>query len=52
MIFGFYNKTDKTQEIISRTISTSRLSAAKYFAERKQLPLKTFLTLFAVKCLI
>jgi hypothetical protein len=52
MIFGFYSRTDNTQEIISRTVSTSRLSAAKHFAERKQLPLKKFLKIFAIKCLI
>jgi hypothetical protein len=52
MIFGFYSKTDETQETISRTMSTSRLNAAKHFAERKQLPLKEFLKIFAVKCLI
>jgi hypothetical protein len=52
MIFGFYNRTDETQEIINRTVSTSRLNAAKHFADRKQLPLKEFLKIFAVKCLI
>jgi hypothetical protein len=52
MIFGFYNKTDETQEIINRTVSTSRLNAAKHFADRKQLPLKEFLKIFTVKCLI
>jgi hypothetical protein len=52
MIFGFYNRIDETQEIINRTVSTSRLNAAKQFAERKQLPLKKFLKIFAVKCLI
>jgi len=52
MIFGFYSRTDKTQETISRTVSTSRLNAAKHFAERKQLPLREFLKIFAVKCLI
>jgi hypothetical protein len=52
MIFGFYHKTDKTQEAISRTISTSRLQAARYFASRKQLPLKEFLKVFGVKKII
>jgi hypothetical protein len=52
MIFGFYNKTDNSQEVISRTLSTSRLNAAKYFAERKQLPLKEFLKIFTVKTII
>ena len=49
MLFGFYHKTDKTQETISSVISTSRLQAAKQFAERKQLSLKEFLKLFSVK---
>jgi hypothetical protein len=52
MIFGFYNKTDNNQEVISRTLSTSRLNAAKYFSERKQLPLKEFLKIFSIKTII
>jgi hypothetical protein len=48
----YLSRTDKTQETISRTVSTSRLNAAKHFAERKQLPLREFLKIFAVKCLI
>jgi hypothetical protein len=49
MIFGFYNKIDNNQEVINRTLSTSRLNAAKYFAERKQLLLKDFLKIFSIK---
>jgi hypothetical protein len=52
MIFAFYNKNDKSQETISRTISTSRLNAAKYFAARKNLELKSFLKIFGVKTII
>jgi len=52
MLFGFYHKTDQTRETISRTISTSRLQAAKHFAERKQFSLKEFLKLFGVKKII
>jgi DNA-binding XRE family transcriptional regulator len=52
MIFGFYNKRDKTQETIGRTVGLSRLEAAKYFAERKQLSLKEFLKIFGVKTII
>jgi hypothetical protein len=52
MIFGFYNKRDKKQETIGRTVSTSRLQAAKYFAERKQLSLKEFLKIFSVKTIV
>ena len=46
MIFKFYNRNDKNQETIGRIVSTSRLQAAKIFAERKQLPLKEFLKIF------
>lgn len=49
MIFKFYNRNDKNQEIIGRVVTTSRLQAAKLFAERKQLPLKEFLKVFGVK---
>jgi hypothetical protein len=52
MIFGFYNRNDINEELISRTMSKSRLNAAKYFAERKQLPLKEFLKIFGVKTII
>lgn len=52
MLFGFYYRNDKAREAISRTISTSRLQAAKHFAERKQLPLKEFLKLFGIKKII
>jgi len=52
MIFLFYNKNDKNQETIGRTVSSSRLNAAKYFAARKQLPLKEFLKIFGVKTII
>lgn len=51
-MFAFYNRIDENQEIIGQMISKSRLQAAKHFAERKQLPLKEFLKIFAVKCLI
>lgn len=52
MIFAFYSRNDRNQETINRTVSTSRLNAAKYFAERKQLPLKEFLKVFGVKTII
>jgi len=52
MIFGFYNRNDKNQEVIGRVVSTSRLQAANIFAERKQLPLKEFLKVFGIKTLI
>jgi len=46
--YHFYSRNDSTQEPIMTCITFSRLKAAKYFAERKQLPLKTFLSLFAI----
>lgn len=52
MIFGYYSRIDKKQELVSKTIGTSRLQAAKNFAERKQLDLKTFLKLYAVVTII
>jgi hypothetical protein len=52
MIFGYYSRNHKDREIISRTMAVSRLQAANIFAERKQLPLKTFLTLYAVVTIV
>jgi hypothetical protein len=52
MVFGYYSRKDKHQEVVNRTVTLSRLQAAKSFAERKQLPLKEFLKIYAVKPLI
>jgi hypothetical protein len=52
MIFKFYSRRDKDQETIGRVIASSRLQAAKIFAERKQLPLKEFLKIFGVMTII
>jgi hypothetical protein len=52
MVFGYYSRNDKNQEVITRIVALSRLQAAKTFAERKQLPLKTFLNIYAVKSLV
>lgn len=49
MKYGFYRKNDLQQEIIDKTISFSRLSAAKFFAQRKKLDLKAFLGIYGVK---
>jgi len=46
--FSFYSHTDSSQEAISSTLAFSRLAAARYFAEKKHLPLKSFLSLFKV----
>jgi hypothetical protein len=48
-MFYFYHRNDKTQEPIRKVfITKSRLSAAKYFAEIKQMKLKEFLGIFGV----
>ena len=52
MIFKFYNRNDRNQETIGYAVTTSRLQAAKMFAERKQLPLKEFLKIFGVTTIL
>ena len=48
-MFYFYYRNDKNQEPIKRVyFLTSRLSAAKYFAQLKNMPIKTFLSVFGV----
>jgi len=46
--YYFYSRVDSAQEPIMSAYTFSRLKAAKYFAECKQLPLKTFLSIFAI----
>jgi len=46
--FSFYSRTDSSQEAVGSTFAFNRLAAARYFAERKHLPLKSFLSLFKV----
>jgi len=46
--YYFYSRNDKSQEPIDSVRAFSRLQAAKYFAGRKQLDLKSFLSIFAV----
>lgn len=48
MKYFFYSRGDDKKEPISKTETDSRLSAAKFFAKLKQLPLKTFLKIFGV----
>ena len=52
MVFGYYSRNDKTEEIVNRTVGFSRLQAAKYFAARKQLDLKEFLKVFGVRAIL
>jgi hypothetical protein len=47
-LFYFYSKNDKKKEAISKASQTSRLEAAKEFAAKKRLSLKTFLKIFGV----
>ena len=48
-MFYFYHRNDNTQEPIKKVFfTTSRLNAAKYFAEIKQMELKDFLKIFGV----
>jgi hypothetical protein len=46
--YFFYAKNDSGQEPINSTIAFSRLQAAKQFASRKQLNLKSFLSVFSI----
>ncbi len=48
MSYYFYSRTDTKKEPISRVLAVSRMAAAKYFAARKRLQLKQFLTLYGV----
>jgi hypothetical protein len=45
----YYIRHDKTKEPLDKVMTTSRLKAAKLFADKKQLPLKDFLKLFAIE---
>jgi hypothetical protein len=44
----FYSRVDSQKTPIKCLMGTSRLEAAKHFALRKDLDLKTFLKIFAV----
>jgi len=46
--FSFYFKDDNKKERISTVKSSTRLTAAKYFAKMKRMELKTFLSIFKV----
>jgi hypothetical protein len=46
--YYFYSRRDQNQEAIDSVRAFSRMQAAKYFANRKQMDLKTFLSIFAV----
>jgi len=46
--YSFYSKNDPSQEPIASISVSSRLEAAKHFAQVKQMPLKVFLTIFTI----
>lgn len=46
--YFFYSKVDPNKEHIGETKMSSRLDAARYFAGRKCLTLKAFLTIYSV----
>lgn len=46
--YTFSYKTDSKAEPIDKVLSYSRLSAAKFFAERKRINFKDFLHIFKV----
>ena len=47
--FIYYSKTDSKKEILDKTIA-DRIEIATYrFAQRKKLPVSSFLSLFTVK---
>ena len=50
--YYFHSRIDITQEPIAKCITYTRLKAAKVFAGRKQLSLKEFLKIYAVKPVI
>ena len=45
---SYYIKGDPNQEQLDKILTSSRLEAAKHFASKKQLPLKTFLSIWAI----
>ena len=44
----YYIKNDPNKEILGKILTSSRLTAAEEFAAQKRLPLKTFLSIWAV----
>jgi len=46
--YYFYAKNNWEQEPIGKVLASSRLKAANYFAARKNLTLKSFLSIYSV----
>jgi hypothetical protein len=47
-MYSFYSKRDDKKEKLGTIPHVSRLQAAKFFAERKQLSLKSFLNIYTI----
>jgi hypothetical protein len=47
-VYYYHSRVDINKEPLSKTMAVSRYNAAKYFAERKQLSLKSFLLIYQV----
>ena len=47
-VYYYHSRVDINKEPLSKTMAASRYNAAKYFAERKQLSLKSFLLIYQV----
>ena len=46
--YAFYSRSDANQEVIAKTVATSRLRAAEYFAKKKAMTLKSFLKIYTI----
>ena len=47
-VYYYHSRVDTNKEPLSITMAMSRYNAAKHFAERKQLSLKSFLSIYQV----
>lgn len=47
-MYSFYSKVDIKKERLGTIPHVSRLQAAKHFAERKRLPLRSFLEIYTI----
>lgn len=46
--YYYYSKVDPTNEKLGSIVALSRLGAAKMFAQRKRLDLKSFLSVYSI----
>jgi len=47
--YGFFIKTDKTEELLGITLSLNKDKSTKYFSQRKQLSVDDFLSIYQIK---